>query len=72
MICQKIPYVELAQAEYIRKRTLRHGETSKAPLAVYRCQHCSVWHVGHQKDRALKTEPYVRPRANWRTWEIDE
>ena len=73
MICHKIPYVELAQAHYIRKRTLRLGQLDPhLPLDVYRCKACHSWHLGHKPFRDLKTEPYARPRSNWRTWEIDE
>jgi hypothetical protein len=72
MICQKIPHPTHAVARYFRLRTMRVGEAPKSPIEVYHCNQCHGWHIGHRRLRELKTEPYVRPRSNWRTWEIDE
>ncbi len=37
------------------KRAIRSAEQSFGRMHPYRCPHCSVWHIGHDRRRARST-----------------
>lgn len=49
--CWKRRYQDPVEAETARQALLALGPACKSPetLHVYRCPHCSGWHVGHDK-----------------------
>lgn len=61
---RKTPYRTYASALLVAQRVnaRKPGRTKRAPISVYRCDACSQYHVGN--DRELKTKTRASARVD--------